>query len=355
VSEVGGSRLANGPTPADAVRHAEDLARTDWAAALAELESTNRGGRSDEVEIAIAALRHRGYAALASTPRYPSPAATPTAPETGPRVGASGLPEASLAGLGAGAVRAAVLEHGCLLVKGALDAGRAADIAGAIDHAFDAQDSAETSSAPTPVAPSAWWYPLEVEGAAAASLGRKWVRGGGGVLLADSPRFMFEILDLYTALGLRSIVSDYLGSRPVLSANKCTLRRVSVKTNGDWHQDGAFLGSGIRAINMWLTLTPCGVEAPGLDLVPRRFDSIVETGTGGAYFDWAVGPEVVKRVSADVGVVRPQFDAGDLLIFDDLFLHRTAIEPEMTRERHAIEMWCFAADAYPSGQVPLVW
>jgi hypothetical protein len=175
------------------------------------------------------------------------------------------------------------------------------------------------------------------------------------MLLADSPRFMFEILDLYTALGLRSVVSDYLGSRPVLSANKCTLRRVSVKTNGDWHQDGAFLGSGIRAINMWLTLTACGVDAPGLDLVPRRFDSIVETGTGGAHFDWAVGPEVVKRVSADVGVVRPQFDAGDLLIFDDLFLHRTAVEPEMTRERHAIEMWCFAADAYPSGQVPLVW
>ena len=97
------------------------------------------------------------------------------------------------------------------------------------------------------------------------------------------------------ALGLRTIVSDYLGGRPVLSANKCTLRRVSVKTNGDWHQDGAFLGRGIRAINMWLTLTPCGVDAPGLDLVPRRFDAIVETGTGGAYFDWAVGPEVVER------------------------------------------------------------
>ena len=55
------------------------------------------------------------------------------------------------------------------------------------------------------------------------------------------------------------------------------------------------------------------------------------------------------------GIVRPRFEAGDPLIFDDLFLHRTAIEPKMHAERHAIEMWCFAADAYPSGQVPLVW
>jgi hypothetical protein len=338
--------------PVDAVARAEALSRTDWAGAIELLEVANRESRHDEVEIALAALRHRGFAPLASS----GSARAPAEPVVSPAVGESGLPETTLAGLTAGRVRAAVLEHGCLLVRGAVDAARAGDVAGAIDRAFAAQETSQQQAGePAPSPGSSWWYPLQLDTADAASLGRRWVRGGGGVLLADSPRFMFDILDLYTALGLRSIVSDYLGSRPVLSANKCTLRRVSVKTNGDWHQDGAFLGSGIRAINMWLTLTPCGVDAPGLDLVPRRFDSIVETGTGGAYFEWAVGPEVVKRVSADVGVVRPRFDAGDLLIFDDLFLHRTAIEPEMTRERHAIEMWCFAADAYPSGQVPLVW
>ena len=41
------------------------------------------------------------------------------------------------------------------------------------------------------------------------------------------------------------------------------------------------------------------------------------------------------------GVVRPQFEAGDLLFFDDLCLHRTATEPHMSRPtpRHrAVEL-----------------
>ena len=92
-----------------------------------------------------------------------------------------------------------------------------------------------------------------------------------------------------------------------------------------------------------------------MDLVPRRFEETVETGTGGAYFDWAVGSAVVEQLSVDAPVVRPEFAAGDALLFDDLFLHRTAIEPSMTIERHAIEAWFFAPTDYPDGQVPLVW
>ena len=41
---------------------------------------------------------------------------------------------------------------------------------------------------------------------------------------------------------LARLLTDYLGERPILSANKCTLRRVPVEANTDWHQDGAFLG-----------------------------------------------------------------------------------------------------------------
>ena len=239
------------------------------------------------------------------------------------------------------------LQHGSLLVHGAIRPDEADSLAHAIDRAFAEQERGDTASA--------WYFPLEVEPDDAARLGRKWVRGGGGVLMADSPRVLSDVLDLYSRLGLRSVVTEYLGSRPVLSANKCTLRRVSTRRNGDWHQDGAFLGRGIRAINLWLTLTACGVDAPSLDVVPRRLDDIVPTGTGGANFDWAVGPEVAQHLAGDAGVTRPRFDAGDVLLFDDLFLHRTGADPAMTRDRHAVEMWCFAADAYPEGQVPLVW
>jgi len=344
MSDAGRQLVASGATPAEVIRRAEELESADWVAAVELLESANRAVRSDEVEIALAALRHRAFGPLAAAP----PDRAPAAPGSSPPVGESELAECSLTDLTAAVLRAALLDHGCLLVRGALDAERARALAEHIDLGFAAQE-------PTADMGPAWWFPLELDAPDAATLGRKWVRGGGGALLADSPRLMAEVLDLYTDLGLRSIVSAYLGSRPVISANKCTLRRVSIARNGDWHQDGSFLGTGIRALNLWLTLTPCGVDAPGLDVVPKRFDEIVETGTGAANFGWAVGPEVVERVSADVGVVRPSFDAGDMLLFDDLFLHRTAVEPEMTLARHAIEMWSFAADAYPSGQVPLVW
>jgi ectoine hydroxylase-related dioxygenase (phytanoyl-CoA dioxygenase family) len=151
------------------------------------------------------------------------------------------------------------------------------------------------------------------------------------------------------------VLTDFLGERPVLSANKCTLRRVPTDASTDWHQDGAFLGQGIRAVNVWVALSDCGVDAPGLDLVPRRFDHVLETGTGGAIFDWAVGPDVVAVAATDAPVVRPTFAAGDALIFDELFLHRTAVEPTMLRSRYAIESWFFAPSCYPEGQVPIVW
>jgi hypothetical protein len=336
--------------PALLIRRAEELGRTSWTDAIGLLETANRRSRSDAVEIALAAMRHRAFSGLDRG------AAAPAARGTSPAVGDAGLPEADLADLSPTALRGAILEHGAVLVRGALARRQSDELAEAIERGFAATASGDGSTGAGGAA-SAWFAPLQLDAAAAATLGRRWVRGGGGLLLADSPRLLAEILDLYDRLGLRSLVADYLGTRPVISANKCTLRRVSIASNGDWHQDGSFLGRGIgvRAINIWLTLTPCGVDAPGLDLVPRRLDEIVETGTGGAYFDWAVGPEVVEKVSAGVGVVRPRFEAGDMLIFDDFYLHRTAVEPEMSRARYAIEMWSFAADAYPEGQVPLVW
>jgi hypothetical protein len=141
----------------------------------------------------------------------------------------------------------------------------------------------------------------------------------------------------------------------VLSANKCTLRHVPLTSGTDWHQDGAFLGSGIRALNVWVALTDCGLDAPGLDVVPLRLEQVLPTGTGGATFDWSVGPAVVEGLADRAPVVRPTFRAGDAMLFDDLFLHRTALDGSMTKRRYAIEAWFFAPSAYPSGQVPLVW
>jgi hypothetical protein len=164
-----------------------------------------------------------------------------------------------------------------------------------------------------------------------------------------------ELVDTIADVGLGRAINAYLGERPVLSVNKCTLRRVGAEpTNANWHQDGAFLGDGIRSVNVWMSLSHCGRDAPGLDIVPRRFDRVLETGTDGAIFPWTMGPGLIDRVSEGAPVCRPEFEPGDVLLFDDLFLHRTAADPAMTRPRHAIETWFFAPSTYPDGQIPLV-
>jgi hypothetical protein len=268
--------------------------------------------------------------------------------------GPARIPEITRAELDADVVRRNMLAHGSVCVRGLLDDDHVATFVGGIDRALGVRAEGPGAGL-TKHKNQSWLAALPLPPPEARSLGRHWVAGSGGVLAADSPRLLFHLFETYEEVGLRRVVTEYLGERPVLSANKCTLRRVPVTSNTDWHQDGAFLGQGIRALNIWIALTDCGVDSPGMDLLPRRLDRLVETGTGGAIFDWAVGPAVVEQLAADAAVVRPEFRAGDALLFDDMFLHRTAVEPTMTRPRYAIESWFFAPTSYPAGQVPLVW
>ncbi len=113
-------------------------------------------------------------------------------------------------------------------------------------------------------------------------------------------------------------------------------------------------GTGLRTVNVWLSLSDCGVEAPGLDLVPRRLDEILQTGTEGAWFDWSVAPDLVAAAAADEVPVRPVFAPGDVALFDEFNLHRTALDPAMTNPRYAIESWFFAPSMYPPHHAPVV-
>jgi hypothetical protein len=163
---------------------------------------------------------------------------------------------------------------------------------------------------------------------------------------------MFDVLDSLERAGLRALATDYLGGHALISVDKCTLRRTQPGTFGSWHQDGAFLGD-VRALNVWLSLSHCGDVAPGLDIVPRRLDRIVPTGTEGSFFDWDVAPDVAQEAATDVGIMRPIYEPGDVMLFDDMFLHSTATSPEMTETRYAVETWFFAPTGFPSDYVPL--
>jgi hypothetical protein len=144
----------------------------------------------------------------------------------------------------------------------------------------------------------------------------------------------------------------YLGERPGLSGQKFTLRKAEPHVAGAWHQDGKFLG-GVRSLNLWLSLSRCGDEAPGLDIVPRRIDHVVEAGEEGTFFEIQVSDENVMKAAGDLGVMRPIFEPGDALLFDELFLHQTGSDPAMPNPRYAIESWFFGPSAFPSDYVPV--
>jgi hypothetical protein len=351
------------------VARADDLmSRGDVHGAIALLTEANRAASAPELERALVRVRRDGCRLLPvpSPPRFEG-AASATDPGDGT------LLEVDRAGLTSAALRKGMAQSGCLLVRGLLDEPRVARFVAGIDAAFAGEDAFDAGE---PVDPR-WFDPfglpdviteaevgtsVVIHEAAERNMKtmsermrRKFLRSTGGVWTAYSPRMVFELCELVDDAGLGQLMTDYLGERPVMSANKCTLRRVPPSAGlGGWHQDGSFLSGGVGAFNIWIALTDCGRDAPGLDVVPRRIDDVLVSDDG-SHFDWSLSDEAVARVASPATIIRPEFRAGDALLFDHLFVHRTAALPEMTNDRYAMECWFFTRSAYPEAQLPLVY
>src|SRR5262245_38230858 len=328
MSRSSGSAMSNATPVTTAIASAESLVREGKVReAIDLLTVANRDRRDADIEVALVRLRHEGFAALADA--GPEPRFVPVVAAPGP---VAPLEPVAPDALTVDVLRDALARNGCVLLRGLIPMARVERLVDGIDRALAAFDA---GLAGAPTSETAPWYAQfrPVEGNYRVGGRRNWVRKGGAMWTADSPRMLFELLETLDEFGIGDLIGDYLGERPALSANKCTLRRTPLgSTNGDWHQDGAFLGPEVRSVNFWLSLSDCGRDAPGLDIVPRRLDTVVETGAGGAHFDWAVGPETVHDAAGDVSPIRPEFGPGDALLFDHLFLHRTAVNAEMRRE-----------------------
>ena len=325
--------------------------------AIATLTSSNRLHRDARIERLLVDLRYRAFG------EEQWPTERPVWPERVDNLFPGALiPEINAEDLTADRLRSAIANHGSLLVRGLVPTDRVDLLVDDIERVFaDFSGDSATSSAEGP-----WFEPFPYEPQATE---RKFRREAGGVLAVDSPRAMFDVIETFEMAGIEKVASDYFGERPALLAKKWTLRRVPADARGSqWHQDGAFMGKNIRSLNVWLALSHCGDDAPGLDVVGRRLDRIVETGTDGAFLHWTVGPGAVER-AAEGTVVRPIFEPGDALLFDHMNLHCTAADAGMTRERYAIEAWLFAPSTYgamtdmsdgrderlPADQIPLIY
>jgi hypothetical protein len=232
-------------------------------------------------------------------------------------------------------------------VRGLFDRGVIERMRAVIDRALDAQESAYASTPPASENPP--WF----ERSPLTETDRGWVRSTGALLATDSPRGLYAWLDTIYQQRLDELIAGFFGERPALSVEKTTLRRViPTDERGGWHQDGRFLGGTIRSLNLWVTLSDCGVDAPGLEIIPTRLEHIIPThGEGSLYF--CVDDAEVDKLFPGQRVT-PSYAAGDAMFFDHFLLHRTHRLASMTKLRYAIESWFFAPSAYPTeGQTGL--
>ncbi|NNE73525.1 MAG: hypothetical protein HKN26_07675 [Acidimicrobiales bacterium] len=331
------------PAWAPAPSTEEILDRTDGLVADARfdeaielLTAANRANADIRLELRLVDVRSE--AALASEPAPVRPEWPDSVADLFP---GELIPEVRHGDLTAEVLHSAMTHHGSLIVRGLISPERVDRLVAGIDASLAAFDATEQGAA----TPEHVRYYRRFERDRRSN--RESKRANGSIMTVESPAMLFELMESFREAGIPELSEQYFGERPHLLARKGTLRRIAAGGNtGGWHQDGAFMGEGIRSLNVWIALTHCGDTAPGIDVVGRQLNRIVETG-GGAFSAWATDPDAAERAAAGA-LVRPIFDAGDAILFDHLNLHRTAIDPSMTVDRYAIETWLLSPSTYGS-------
>jgi hypothetical protein len=308
-------------------------------AEIKRLSAENRERRSSDIESKLVTLRHQaGIGMIESSqgsPQFADPSKA-SLPE------ADGLPEIAAADLTPELLRAGILRDGCVLVRGLVPRDEALRFAGQIDRAFEERERHDQGGE----AADGYYAEFDPEAGYDGMTSRSWIKEGGGVLAVDSPMLAFEMIEMFESAGIQRLVEGYLGEPGLISGEKTTLRKAEPQIPGAWHQDGAFMGE-VRALNLWLSLSRCGDESPGLDILPRRLDYLVTTATDDAILSYQISNAKAMEAAGDTPIIRPIFEPGDALFFDELFLHQTGSDPSMPRPRYAIESWFFGASAFP--------
>ncbi len=119
-----------------------------------------------------------------------------------------------------------------------------------------------------------------------------------------------------------------------------------------WHQDGAlgfdFLDPKAAAsdpallsmLTCWIALTPCGVDAPGLEFIDREYEALLPLS--------ALAEEAVRTRHDERAFSRPSLQAGDALVFKGGVLHHTHVRSDMALDRTSLELRFFAAASIPA-------
>ena len=279
-----------------------------------------------------------------------------------PWQGNTELPELNACDLSVERLRSAMARKGCLVVRNLFDTDVVDGFKSAINQIIDADLQSGQKKVPDQDKQDVFSYPpinlSTVLPEPKLSRSRGFHRSSGSVMVIESSSFAESLIEWYDSLGLRDFLEGYLGEPPCLSALKWVLRRSKLPISPDgWHQDGAFMGSDINSLNLWIPLDVCGGKtgAPGLDIIPKRFDGIINPGEADAALNWSTGNDTIRGLHEDCAPTSPEFNPGDVIFFDHFLLHRTQYGENFDRTRYAIETWFFGSKNFPKNQVPLRW
>ena len=328
----------------------------EWSSALALLMAENSRHPNSELERKLVDLRIKAFRET----NWPAPDITWPPNHQPLDTPGNELPEITPNELDVNTLRSGILGNGGVIVRGLMDENTVGEMRDNIDRTVLAAQA--IASGQSDVDAQAWFTRSEqVKGGPAQffAMGRGGANesASASIWAVDSPRTANQLIQFYQAINLPALLQGYFSEPAALSVKKWVLRRVA-PNNGrqaGWHQDGRFLGDGIRTVNLWIALTDCGGDAnsPGMDIVGGETKTIYETGTHGAPFEWTVGQGLVDELGEASPALCPRFYPGDAIFFDHYNLHRTAFGIDHTQNRYALESWFFAASRAPAKQIPV--
>jgi hypothetical protein len=240
----------------------------------------------------------------------------------------------------------AVENHGALIIRGGISTS---EINGLRQGIVDARTARESDSGKIGGGGREHYSALGLD----RNLGRSHMIKRS-IYLPEAPAVLADFLGVLYARKYKKLIRKYLYGSASFSVEKSVLRVAepddSDKWDYAWHQDGAFLGENIRSLNLWVALSDCGHDAPSLDIVTKRYREVLPTGTDRAFDSWALGPDLVASEIANSGYEHLIIEAGDVVLFDHLNVHRTGMLKGMTQDRYAIECWFFSEFGFPEGK-----
>ena len=239
----------------------------------------------------------------APRPTRSTPSPRPSGPGAGPQ---SRLPEITPAELTPELLRAAILEHGALLVRGP-DGPRQ----GRADRRrhrplLRGPRAARGRAPPTPTATTTSSSPSR-----RIRIGeRSWIEEGGGVLAVDSPRLLFDMLESLRgrrpARGDRRLPRRALGDlgSEVHAAQGDARRRRRLAPGRRVHGRGPRAQRLALAVALRRRRPEHGRRARAVSTTSSR------PGPRGRYLDFQVSQAVAEEAAGEVGIVRPIFEPG---------------------------------------------